>query len=71
MTSIFEGQTPQNRVLSIQNKGNLGSRNICDNCFKLYVFASFPSATIARYFVLPVCNTAVRGDSSKCMFADV
>ena len=28
MTSIFEGQPPQNKVFSNQNKGHLGSRQM-------------------------------------------
>ena len=28
MTSIFEGQPPQNKALSIQNEGHLGSRYV-------------------------------------------
>ena len=30
MTSIFEGQPPQNKAFSNQNKGHLGSRYMID-----------------------------------------
>ena len=38
MTSIFEGQSPQNKAFSNQNKGHLGSRRDMLSVFGGYFF---------------------------------
>ena len=40
MTSIFEGQPPQNKAFSNQNRGHLGSRYILFLAFSLLVVVS-------------------------------
>ena len=41
MTSFFEGQPPQNKAFSKQNKGHLGSRHKSIYTYNIYIYITY------------------------------